>query len=267
MRERAVTSERQQFWHVIGFPHAGSYMLHAEGASSLIDSNSIAFFNPLGVYRTSHPNGCGDRGVGLVVAPDVIADAVSDWEETGGETAAALFPVLQAPSTARAFWIQNLLVRRVTTEGADPLEIEEAALALVAESVSSIFRRKKERIRARPETLRRRREGVDAARGVLSRHCRENIRLDQVARTAGLSLYHLCRRFKEETGVSMHRYLNRLRLRAALETLPDYRGDFTRLALDVGYSSHSHFTGAFRREFGMTPSTAVAALQPLRAKA
>src|ERR1700688_2927232 len=80
VRERAVTSERQQFWHVIGFPHAGSYILYAEGDSALIDANCLAFFNPLGVYRTSHPNGCGDHGVGLVVAPDVIAEAISEWD-------------------------------------------------------------------------------------------------------------------------------------------------------------------------------------------
>jgi AraC-like DNA-binding protein len=30
----------------------------------------------------------------------------------------------------------------------------------------------------------------------------------------------------------------------------------TRLALDLGYSSHSHFTASFRRAFGLTPSAA-----------
>jgi AraC-like DNA-binding protein len=30
--------------------------------------------------------------------------------------------------------------------------------------------------------------------------------------------------------------------------------DITGLALDLGFSSHSHFTDVFRREFGSTPS-------------
>jgi AraC-like DNA-binding protein len=42
----------------------------------------------------------------------------------------------------------------------------------------------------------------------------------------------------------------------ALERLDAGERDLTRLALDLGYSSHSHFTDAFRRSFGVTPSTA-----------
>ncbi|MDX1660442.1 MAG: helix-turn-helix domain-containing protein, partial [Gemmatimonadota bacterium] len=43
------------------------------------------------------------------------------------------------------------------------------------------------------------------------------------------------------------------RLRVALEVLPDCE-NLTRLALSVGYSSHSHFSWAFRREYATTPS-------------
>ena len=52
----------------------------------------------------------------------------------------------------------------------------------------------------------------------------------------------------------LHRYLTRLRLRAALERLAGGANDLTALALDLGFSSHSHFADAFRREFGRTPS-------------
>jgi len=38
-----------------------------------------------------------------------------------------------------------------------------------------------------------------------------------------------------------------------LAELP-YTDDLTMLALDTGFSSHSHFTAAFRRAFGCTPS-------------
>jgi len=244
---------------VIGFPHGGSYMLHAEGESSLIDANSVAFFNPLGVYRTSHPNGCGDHGGGLVVRADVIADAASEWDPEAPSRGDARFPALTAPSSSRAYWIQNRLFSQLSAGGPiDALEIEEGCLALVAETVSSAFARRARRIAIRPETVRRRREGVQAARSLLGRRFREPLRLEQVAAESGLSIFHLCRMFKEETGISMYRYLHRLRLRAALRELPERRGDLTSLALDLGYSSHSHFSAAFRREFGFTPSGAAA---------
>ena len=52
----------------------------------------------------------------------------------------------------------------------------------------------------------------------------------------------------------IHRYLTQLRLRSSLERLADGANDLTALALELGFSSHSHFTDAFRREFGHAPS-------------
>jgi AraC family transcriptional regulator len=54
-------------------------------------------------------------------------------------------------------------------------------------------------------------------------------------------------------GVSLRRYVNQLRLARALIELRSV-DDLTRLALELGFSSHSHFTLAFRRAFGCTPS-------------
>jgi AraC-like DNA-binding protein len=44
-----------------------------------------------------------------------------------------------------------------------------------------------------------------------------------------------------------------LGLARALAELP-HADDLTALALDLGFSSHSHFSAVFRRTFGLTPS-------------
>jgi AraC family transcriptional regulator len=62
--------------------------------------------------------------------------------------------------------------------------------------------------------------------------------------------------------VPVHRYLTQLRLRASLDRLADGADDLTALALDLGFSSHSHFADAFRREFGKTPSEVRATATP-----
>jgi AraC-like DNA-binding protein len=62
------------------------------------------------------------------------------------------------------------------------------------------------------------------------------------------------RTFRAHEGLPIRRYLARLRLRLALEQLAEGGEDLTGLALDLGYADHSHFTNAFRREFGMSPS-------------
>jgi AraC-like DNA-binding protein len=54
-------------------------------------------------------------------------------------------------------------------------------------------------------------------------------------------------------GVPLHGYLTQLRLARALVELP-HASDLTTLALDLGFSSHSHFTAVFRAAFGCTPS-------------
>ena len=56
--------------------------------------------------------------------------------------------------------------------------------------------------------------------------------------------------------MTLHRTLMRLRLRDGLERLLDSDESLSTIAHEVGFSSHSHFTDAFRAEFGCAPSHA-----------
>jgi AraC-like DNA-binding protein len=67
-------------------------------------------------------------------------------------------------------------------------------------------------------------------------------------------VFHLCRLFRRRTGLTIHAYRHHLRLRNALEPLEQADADLLALALDLGYSGHSHFTALFRRQFGIVPS-------------
>jgi AraC-like DNA-binding protein len=91
------------------------------------------------------------------------------------------------------------------------------------------------------------------AKGFLEAELHANIHLADVARYAGASPAYLTDLFRRVEGVSLHRYLVQLRLARALVELK-HASDLTALALEVGFSSHSHFTAAFRRAFGTTPS-------------
>jgi len=79
------------------------------------------------------------------------------------------------------------------------------------------------------------------------------IRLPQIADAVGSSSAYLTDVFRRFAGVSLQRYVTQLRLARALAELP-HTEDLTTLALDLGFSSHSHFTFAFRRAFACTPS-------------
>jgi AraC family transcriptional regulator len=80
------------------------------------------------------------------------------------------------------------------------------------------------------------------------------LRLRDIAAEAGLSVYHLCRTFRKATGQSLHGYRSALRLRHALEAIR--AGErLVDVALNAGFSSHSHFTAAFRAAYGKTPAS------------
>ena len=60
--------------------------------------------------------------------------------------------------------------------------------------------------------------------------------------------------FQQVEGLPLYRYQLRLRLARALDLLAD-DPDLTNLALDLGFSSHSHFSTAFRQAYGRSPSS------------
>ncbi|MCI0638259.1 MAG: AraC family transcriptional regulator, partial [Gemmataceae bacterium] len=132
---------------------------------------------------------------------------------------------------------------------------DATALQLVADVLQAAFARQElPRKRSRNGTQADHAGRAEAAKTYLASRLDQRITLDDVARAVHASPFHLCRIFQKHTGVPIHRYLAQLRLRAALERLQDGADDLTALALDLGFSSHSHFTDAFRREFGRPPS-------------
>jgi len=81
-----------------------------------------------------------------------------------------------------------------------------------------------------------------------------SLRLDQIARAVDVSPFHLARVFKQVTGLTMHQSKLRCRIANAVVQLKRGDSDLTALALDLGFSSHAHFTKAFRERVGCTPS-------------
>src|SRR5262249_21197905 len=68
-----------------------------------------------------------------------------------------------------------------------------------------------------------------------------------------VSPVYLTQVFQQVEGVPLYRYQLRLRLARALDLLAQY-DDLTSLSLELGFSSHSHFSAAFRQAYGYSPS-------------
>ncbi len=104
------------------------------------------------------------------------------------------------------------------------------------------------------------RKAVTRAMRLLSSTHTNRVSVAALSRHLGYSPWHLCRLFRRISGRTITDFRERARLARALRRLrenPDT--DLTCLALELGYCSHSHFTSAFKRNIGLTPSSFAAA--------
>ena len=80
----------------------------------------------------------------------------------------------------------------------------------------------------------------------------ENVTLEELARVANLSPFHLIRVFRKEVGLPPHAYQIRLRLNHAKALLAQ-AATIGEAALKAGFFDQSHFTNHFRKVFGYPP--------------
>lgn len=95
---------------------------------------------------------------------------------------------------------------------------------------------------------------VDEVRRYLHTHYRENIGVTDIARAAHVSVGHLCREFKKETGISLMQYLQQYRLEKAKALLRNSHEKVHDIALRTGFQSAAYFGAVFKREMRMTPN-------------
>jgi AraC-like DNA-binding protein len=104
----------------------------------------------------------------------------------------------------------------------------------------------------RPATVLARKRVVGEAREALVETPRAGV--IELARRVAVSPHHLSRVFRTETGETISRYRNRLRVRLALERLASGEPCLARLAADLGFADQGHLARVVRRELGATPS-------------
>lgn len=95
---------------------------------------------------------------------------------------------------------------------------------------------------------------IKKAREYLDANFTEQISLDDLARVADLSKYHLCRTFYDTIGVSPHVYQSHLRLNLAKKLLVQKR-PLADVAIELGFYDQSHFGKYFKKFAGATPRT------------
>lgn len=78
--------------------------------------------------------------------------------------------------------------------------------------------------------------------------------LSDMSSLVGMSPSHFAKKFRQTVGLSIGRFINRRRLAVAMVMLRDDSRPLAQVALDLGFSSQSHFTRLFSNLTGMTPA-------------
>jgi AraC-like DNA-binding protein len=235
--------------YLVAFPRTAVRIRHAGGRPFVADATRFTMYNRGQRYTRAAVDEAGDRCDWWAVTAPLAQAIARDVDPRAPHDTERPFCFEGGPASAALYLRQRLLLRALDAGAVDRFAAEEEIIALVALALrAAVGERSDASARAAHREL------AEATRVYLGVRYRDALSLGSVAAALGVSAYHLCRVFRQVTGVPMHRHLLALRLRAVLPQVAAPGRDLAGVALDAGFASHSHFSAAFARHFGMTPS-------------
>ncbi len=245
--------------HVIVFPRTAVTITHEGQEPVVADPSTAMLYNRGQLYRRGRLHERGDISDWIGFGDDALVEAMSEVDPHVKDRPESPFRFTHGPAANRLYLRQRMLVEFLRrTPNPDALAVEEEAFDILRQSVRLAYAAWSDRRPARStrtDTAAAHRDLAQHAKSVLVRTLASPVGLDEIAREVHASPHHLCRVFRAQTGMTMNAYRNEMRVRFALEHLPRAAGDMTNLALDLGFSSHSHFTRTFKQAFGVTPAS------------
>ena len=226
------------------FPYRGVYMRHVGGTQAVADANHVLFFNAGEGYQVSHPIAGGDASLSLVLSESVLSElAPNALLRDRGKLG---FRRQHQRIDPRAQALVALLRHSLANRSIEPLEAEGLVLTLVCRSLGP-------RTSHEPGATHARRRLADRVKVLLASDLSRRWTLSNIAAEIRGSPVYLTQVFQQTEGIPLYRYHLRLRLARALDLIAQF-DDLSALAAELGFSSHSHFTAAFRQAYGRSPT-------------
>jgi AraC-like DNA-binding protein len=226
------------------FPYRGAYVRHVGRDDAVAEANQVLFFNAWEGYRVSHPVSGGDVCLDLIIDNSLLRELAP--RESLRDGGSLTFARQRRRIDPRAQALVALLRHSLHKGIAQPLEAESLALVLVQRALGP------RTSHAAGASFGQQRL-VDRVKLTLAGNLARRWTLDEIAAEVGGSPVYLTQVFQRVEGVPLYRYQMRLRLARALDLIDQY-DDLSALSFDLGFSSHSHFSAAFRRAYGRSPT-------------
>jgi AraC-like DNA-binding protein len=226
------------------FPYRGVFVRHVGSVATVAEANQLVFFNDGQEYEISHPVEGGDACLSISIDHTLLRELSPRDQLHAGKRAVFRQPRRGIDPRAQAL---VALLRHSLARGAiETLEAETLALTLIRRSLG-------ERTSQARASSYGRQKLVDRTKLALSSDPSRRWTLSEIGEEIGVSPVYLTQLFAQVEGIPLYKYQLHLRLARALDLLGAYES-LTMLALDLGFSSHSHFSAAFRQLYGRTPA-------------
>lgn len=214
------------------------------GASHAVPVGSLSVIHPGEVHSARDPEDRRSASSFRMMYADPARLAEVATEVSGRDEAQ---PFFRAPILLDEELAWDFLRLHVALEGkAATLEQDARLLSVLARLVE-----RHAGVRSSPPAGREHR-AVKLAREYIEDNLAESVSLEELARLANLSPFHLTRVFRDEVGLPPHTYQTQARLGRARRLL--LRGlPIARVAHETGFSDQSHLTRRFKRLVGVTP--------------
>ncbi|KRB19504.1 MULTISPECIES: helix-turn-helix transcriptional regulator [Mesorhizobium] len=226
------------------FPYRGVFVRHVGRNDAVAEANQLLFFNEAEPYQVSHPVEGGDACLDLVMEEGQLRELAPKEQLRAGDRVA--FRRQRRRIDPRAQALVAMLRHSLNRNIAETLEAETLALTLVRRSLG-------ERTSHVAGASLGRQKLVDRAKLVLSSDLTRRWTLAGIAAEVGVSPVYLTQVFQQVEAMPLYRYHLRLRLARGLDLLGRY-DNLTTLGMDLGFSSHSHFSASFKQVYGRTPA-------------
>src|SRR6202011_2182223 len=225
------------------FPYRGVYVHHVGRAETVAEANQVVILNEDEPYRVSHPFEGGDACHSIATSTAILLELAPEHYLLTKDRAAFNRSRLRVDTYTQALAAR---LRHGLWRGfMDTIEAESLTLTLIRRALG-------ERTSHAPGGSCGRQKLVDRAKLVLASDLGRRWTLADIAAVVGVSPVYLTQLFRQVEGLPLYRYQLQRRLARALDRLGK-RVDLTELALDLGFSSYSHFSGAFKHSYGQTP--------------
>jgi AraC family transcriptional regulator len=196
------------------------HWIHSEGKQELI----LLSFNPAFVNRVAQESSDRDR---IEIVPHFAKSDPLIYQ-----IGLALRKALQADSINNQVYVQSLgvalaahLIEYYSAEKQSLQTINSASCPNVGQAIDYIHS-----------------------------HLTQNLSLEAIATTVGMSQYHFSRVFKQTTGITLWQYVVQQRIQLAKRLLKQLNLSIVEVSNYLGFSSQGQFTNFFRKHTGVTPT-------------